>query len=142
MGISQADLAAEMSARLGREVRPLTVTRLEGGKRPIAVDELVAASDALGVEPSMLLQLDGKMPIEAVGIISAGRELSRATNALMDGVRAWTEARCRLRERIEGQSAALKALPGFTQLWVCGLSEYTLEQVVAEAKGIGDGSET
>lgn len=51
-GLSQRELAAQISLRLGREFGTVTATRLEGGKRPITVDELAAAAQALGSRPA------------------------------------------------------------------------------------------
>jgi transcriptional regulator with XRE-family HTH domain len=48
-GLSQADLARELATQLGKDrIDPTTITRLEQGKRPTTVDELVALGDILG----------------------------------------------------------------------------------------------
>src|SRR5215831_4162065 len=48
-GWSQAQLAERWGAKLGRKVDPTTVTRLERGKRPIAVHELAALRTVFGL---------------------------------------------------------------------------------------------
>jgi transcriptional regulator with XRE-family HTH domain len=46
---SQAELAERWGKALGRRIDPTTVTRLERGKRPIAVDELIVLADVFGL---------------------------------------------------------------------------------------------
>lgn len=54
-GMRQRDVAFLLSNMRGRYVSPLTVTRTEGGKRPLPVDELVAIAAILNVHPADLL---------------------------------------------------------------------------------------
>lgn len=49
LGWSQAELAARWSKAQGKKIDPTTVTRLERGRRPISVDELVVLADVFGL---------------------------------------------------------------------------------------------
>lgn len=46
---TQAQLAGRMSEVMGREVRPLTITRIEAADRPTPLDEAVALAQILGI---------------------------------------------------------------------------------------------
>ena len=133
MKMKQAELASEMSARLGREIRPLTVTRLEGGKRPIGVDELVAAAEALHVKPENLL-VDGSLPIGAALIIGAYQTFLRATNQLETAVRQYDSAQHKLRDTLQENGKDLKRLPGLTQMVVNSARDWAVEMIVASAR--------
>ncbi|UUO03626.1 hypothetical protein M4D79_12090 [Mycolicibacterium novocastrense] len=135
MKMTQAELASELTVRLGREIRPLTVTRLEGGKRPIGVDELVAAAEALHVKPEHLLH-DGSLPIGSAIIIEAYQRLLRAANQLENAVRQYDSAQHHLQEVLEedGGDKWLKRLPGFTQVFVKAARDWTAEFIVANAR--------
>jgi transcriptional regulator with XRE-family HTH domain len=52
---TQADLAGRLSKLLGREIRPLVVTRIESGKRPTPLDELAALAQLLHLQLDPLL---------------------------------------------------------------------------------------
>lgn len=54
-GMTQADLAAELSETLGETVAPLTVTRIETAKRPTILEEVIALSTVFGVDPAILM---------------------------------------------------------------------------------------
>jgi transcriptional regulator with XRE-family HTH domain len=54
-GLSQVGLAALLSRHLGRVVDPTTVNRLERGKRPVTVEELVALAQIFQVSYAELL---------------------------------------------------------------------------------------
>ncbi|MFT8180070.1 Putative regulator or DNA-binding protein [Mycobacteroides abscessus subsp. abscessus] len=55
-GLSQAELANRLAAQIGKSsVDPTTITRLEAGKRPTTVDELVALAQILDVDVAALL---------------------------------------------------------------------------------------
>jgi transcriptional regulator with XRE-family HTH domain len=131
MKMTQADLAAEMTARLGREIRPLTVTRLEGGKRPIVVDELEAVAEALRVSTNDLLG-PGDLPRGAILVNSASQEALRAGNALSKALREWLWARSRLRRALESKAA--EALPASQLLWARTVSDMTIEGFLVEAQ--------
>lgn len=60
---SQVELAELLSEKLGKTIDPTTITRLEGGKRPISAVELVALAEIFGIGPVELLP-DWR-PIEA-----------------------------------------------------------------------------
>ena len=132
MKMTQAELASEMSARLGRDIRPLTVTRLEGGKRPIGVDELMACAAALRIRAADLLS-DDDLPVGAIRVASAGQDLFQTINTVSDAVRDWTWARDRLQE-LCADPKALESLPGGTRPWIQMLSAITLETIIADAQ--------
>jgi transcriptional regulator with XRE-family HTH domain len=142
--MTQADLASEMSARLGREIRPLTVTRLEGGKRPIGVDELVAAAEALQVKPEDLLT-DGALPIGTVWILSAYKSLIRARNQLDTAVQQYDSAQRHLREVVnEKGDQYLDRLPLATRVSVDAAHKWTVQEILEYAlneEGGGDDAE-
>ena len=133
MKMTQAELAAEMTARLGREVRPLTVTRLEGGKRPIGVDELVAAAGALNVKPADLLT-DDDLPLASVRLVAAGQSLARATNALQQAVVDWVSAQDLLNQYLNHGQKALDLLPSGSRTWLEILGRAELSVVISEAQ--------
>lgn len=133
MKMTQAELASELTARLGREIRPLTVTRLEGGKRPIGVDELVAAAEALHVKPENLL-VDGSLPIGAAFVLGAHQTLLRAINNLEAAVRQYDSAQSKLHAALDENGKHLDRLPGFTRLFIEAARDWTVEFVVAHAR--------
>lgn len=140
MKMTQAELASEMSARLGREFRPLTVTRLEGGKRPIGVDELVAAADALHVDPENLL-VDGSLPIGAAIVLGAHRTLLRAINQLENAVRQYDSAQSKLHEALEENGEYLDRLPGFTRIAIGAMRRVTAEYIIEKGRETRSGQD-
>jgi transcriptional regulator with XRE-family HTH domain len=54
-GWSQAELADRLGNALGRTMDATAITRLEQGKRPVAVHEVVPLAQMLGVEPVRLM---------------------------------------------------------------------------------------
>lgn len=54
-GWSQSNLAERLGAALGRSIDQSTIARLEGGKRPITVDELVVLAELFDLTPVDLL---------------------------------------------------------------------------------------
>lgn len=146
MELTQAELASEMTARLGREVRPLTVTRLEGGKRPIGVDELVAAAESLNVKPEDLLS-DNGLPMGSVRIVAAYQGVHRAHNLLTTAVQQYVSAQNHLHEVLAKMGDKyLGRLPVVTRMLVqAAATEWTVDFVVGEAqkeKGQDDDSDT
>ncbi len=55
-GWSQAELAAQFGDALGRPMDATTITRLEQGKRPVPVHELIELSHLFGVEPTVFFK--------------------------------------------------------------------------------------
>lgn len=55
-GWSQAQLAERFGAELGHPIDPTAITRLEQGKRPVPVHELVALGHVLAVEPTVFFK--------------------------------------------------------------------------------------
>jgi transcriptional regulator with XRE-family HTH domain len=53
---SQAELAKQLGHALGKEVNALVVTRIEGGKRPVSIVELVALASVFKTTPGKLLE--------------------------------------------------------------------------------------
>ncbi|MER5507180.1 helix-turn-helix transcriptional regulator [Streptomyces sp. NPDC002766] len=56
LGWSQAELATQLGHALGKEVNPLVVTRIEGGKRPVSIVELTALASVFKTTPGKLLE--------------------------------------------------------------------------------------
>jgi SOS-response transcriptional repressor LexA len=50
-GISQAEMARQLTNRLGRSIDRAAVNKMAAGTRKIAADELLGAADVLGVQP-------------------------------------------------------------------------------------------
>lgn len=59
-GWSQERLAEKLTEALQRELKPLTVLRLEKGTRPTTVRELLALADVFGVTASALIGEEGR----------------------------------------------------------------------------------
>lgn len=55
IGLSQAEFAERLSARIGVPVYPSTVTRIEKGERAVKLDEAVAMADVLGLPITALI---------------------------------------------------------------------------------------
>jgi len=138
VGLTQSELAAEMTAYLGREIRPLTVTRLEGGKRPIGVDELVAAANALHVKPADLMA-DSDLPMESVAALAAGQYLVRATNDVNEAIIRWVRASDALRRTLRVGKRSLEGLPATSRKWLELLLDWPLSEVVSRAEAEGKG---
>lgn len=134
MKMTQADLARGMSERLGKEVRPLTVTRLEGGKRPIVVDELKAAAATLRVSVADLMAVDDDLDFEYLAVVLAAEDKSRAKYELGRAVREFLSAEALLNE-LFGLNLDLTALPMSTRMFVAQMAKSThFDQVVDEAR--------
>lgn len=134
MALTQAELASEMSALLGREIRPLTVTRMEGGKRPIVVDELVAAADALKIGPEDLLT-DTDLPIGSIRIVGAYQAVLRASSVLRDSVQQYISSHNDLHRILaEVGDKYLDRLPAVTKVFIEATNDWTVEFIVSEAQ--------
>lgn len=55
LGLSQAEFADRLSARMGAPVYPSTITRIEKGERGVKLDEAVAMADVLGLPIAALI---------------------------------------------------------------------------------------
>ncbi|MDM3973279.1 helix-turn-helix transcriptional regulator [Mycobacterium marseillense] len=143
MKMTQAELALEMTARLGREIRPLTVTRLEGGKRPINVDELAAAAAALRINPADFFADD--LPMGSVQIVSAFQTVVRASNQLITAVRQYDSAHQDFLEVLDRTDEKhLDRLPVGTRVFIEAARDWTIQGVIDEARnegGASDGAE-
>lgn len=141
--MTQAELAAEMTARLGREIRPLTVTRLEGGKRPINVDELAAAAAALRIPPADFFADD--LPMGSVHIVSAFQALARAGNQLKVAVQQYDSAHREFLDVLDrADGKFFDRLPFGTRVFIEAARDWTIEGVIDEARsegGASDGAE-
>lgn len=133
MKMTQAELARGMSERLGKEVRPLTVTRLEGGKRPIVVDELKAAAATLRVSVADLMDTDAELEFEYLAVVVAAEHKSRAKYTLASAVREWLGAEAYLNKMIE-MRLDLTKLPTVTQMFVAEMYHTPFDRVVDEAR--------
>jgi transcriptional regulator with XRE-family HTH domain len=91
--MSQADLARELAARLGKpKIDPTTITRIESGKRTISVDELEAFADIFNVYVNDLLvdaDLGGRLADLRIAVNDLGR-ISR--DERMASSRLWNAA--------------------------------------------------
>ncbi len=130
MKLTQAELASEMSARLGRDIRPLTVTRLEGGKRPITIDELIAVAATLRVSVQDLIG-PGDLPMAAIAVQSLAAEALRAMNALDKAVREWVWTRKMLEDAFRYKSGAKLSMA--SREWAKSLIELDVHQIVNDA---------
>ena len=128
--MTQAELAEEMSVRLGREFRPLTVPRLEGGKRPITVEELLAAAEALHVPAADLLS-PSDLRAGAIRLASAGQDATKAANGVERAVREWVRAQSRLRRVLE--SASADELPAAMVASAQILGQTSVDELVSRA---------
>ncbi|MBS2939576.1 helix-turn-helix transcriptional regulator [Nocardioides sp. J2M5] len=80
VGMTQADLARRLSAR-GVEMHQTTVAKLEAGRRPIRLNELVVLAQILGVSLESLLPKSGApSPLEAAR--AEAREKARRVEVL------------------------------------------------------------
>ena len=128
--MTQADLAEEMSVRLGKEIRPLTVTRLEGGKRPIGVDELIAAAAALHIPAADLIG-PSDIPTGFLRVGSAGKEATKAADGVKKAIRAWIRSRDHLARVLS--ATLVEALPVDLRREAAALAATTVEHLVGEA---------
>lgn len=130
--MTQADLARGMSERLGKEVRPLTVTRLEGGKRPIVIDELKAAAETLRVSTADLMA-DENPDFEHLALVMAAEHKSRAKYLLKTAVREYLGA-----EKVLDDLARMKLdhtkLPAATQMFIGETIKSPFDGVISEAR--------
>jgi transcriptional regulator with XRE-family HTH domain len=139
MKMTQAELASEMTARLGREIRPLTVTRLEGGKRPISVDELAAAAAALRINPADFFADD--LPMGSVQIVSAFQSVVRANNQLIAAVRQYDSARRDFLDVLDhADGKYLERLGVGTRVFIEAARDWTIQGVIDEARNEGSES--
>ena len=134
LGMTQAELAHGLSERLGREIRPLTVTRLEGAKRPIVIDELKAAADVLKVSLADLIDVDRDADFEQLVAVHVAENKSRAAYRLATAVREWLDADAALTAMLTMEPRAdLSQLPVSTQLFIAQMSEQKLAPVINAA---------
>ncbi|QUD82105.1 helix-turn-helix transcriptional regulator [Gordonia polyisoprenivorans] len=100
---SQGELANELAQRLGKDrIDPTTITRLEAGKRPITVNELVALADILSVDVPVLLSTPKTSELEKVSSLLETMARVREAREAMDRARAkWLGAREHLRIQAE-----------------------------------------
>ncbi|WP_126315845.1 helix-turn-helix domain-containing protein [Mycobacterium neumannii] len=139
MKMTQAELALEMTARLGREIRPLTVTRLEGGKRPINVDELAAAAAALRINPADFFADD--LPMGSVQIVSAFQTVARASNQLVIAVRQYDSAYRDFLDVLDSSDRQhLDRLPFGTRVFIDAARDWTIQGFIDEARNEGSDS--
>lgn len=131
--MTQAELAQGMSEQLGKEVRPLTVTRLEGGKRPISVDELRAAAETLRVPVADLMAVDEDLDFEALAVILAAQEKSRAKYNLARAVREWLSADAFLATLMKSKPNLQEVSDG-NQMFIATMYRTSFERVIEDAQ--------
>lgn len=91
-GWSQDQLAAQLTRTLGREMKPLTVLRIEKGTRPTSVLELVTLADVFGTtignlagegdEDSSVLPAITRAAFARSGYLDAAEKLVKAEREL------------------------------------------------------------
>ncbi|MGD3151947.1 helix-turn-helix domain-containing protein [Tsukamurella tyrosinosolvens] len=110
--MTQAELARQMTAGLGHEVKSLIVTRIEGGKRPLTVDELVVIASVLGVDVLSLLEDPGapvpdvKLQATIVAYRAARDALVSADAARGAAIGRWMAARADLQAALKESGAS------------------------------------
>ena len=124
LGWSQADLARELGHALNREVNPLTVTRVESGKRPVPVPEVVALATVFQMSPAQLMgdQTVDAEQVEAVRLtrrfLDAEADARHALADLAAFVERYPATRDTVASRIEGgvpcPDLEMLTLPGST----------------------------
>lgn len=126
-GLSQAELATRLATQLGKNsIDPTTITRLESGKRPTTVDELVALAQILDVDVNSLLHpgLNAARLFALQRTVAQLREHLAAMKGLLftvDGVLAYNPD---LLERLSANDRELLE----------GLSEYLGYDTAADAE--------
>lgn len=129
-GLSQRELAEQISMRLGRDFATVTATRLEGGKRPITVDELVATAQVLGVSTHDLLS-DDDLAAGAVEVLNAARDMMLANGQLDAAVREWFRARAHLDALLDAEPQGKKSL---LLTSYAGANEVSFDELVSAAR--------
>lgn len=85
LGLSQEELSQRVAA-LGPPWTRATTAKVEGGHRPVGLEELLALSAALAVPLGELLRHDGLVLLHPTGLALDGRAL---VAALQHGLPAW-----------------------------------------------------
>jgi len=82
LGWSQAELAERWGRAMGRTIDPTTVTRLERGRRPITVDELMVLTNVMGLRSTE----DLTWPPEQVHLVARLRDIGDRLNERYDRI--------------------------------------------------------
>jgi transcriptional regulator with XRE-family HTH domain len=97
LGWSQADLADRLGALLGRSMDATVITRMEQGRRSVAIHELPALAAALGVAMYDLLPVDVELDVAVrsarLRVAQAQHMVEQAEAAHRAAVLELTEAR-------------------------------------------------
>jgi transcriptional regulator with XRE-family HTH domain len=101
MGWSQAELAEHWGNALGRRIDPTTVTRLERGRRPTPVQELMHLAGILGARNWIDLVQEPKVVRAAAEIKTWRDAMSRASEQIRDATREYLEAQFWLAHAIQ-----------------------------------------
>jgi transcriptional regulator with XRE-family HTH domain len=91
-GWSQAELAEHWGNALGHRIDPTTVTRLERGRRPTPVHELIQLAGILGARNWAQLVQEPKVLRAAAAIKNWQDAMSRAKQQIREGTRDYLEA--------------------------------------------------
>lgn len=106
-GLSQAELARRIAARLGTNLESTAITRIEQQTRAVRLEEAVHAADALGVPLMSLLAED---PAESLDTqISQQLSLLAEAEQSMESARARVETITRTIVSLQRQRAALSS---------------------------------
>jgi transcriptional regulator with XRE-family HTH domain len=125
-GMSQAQLAAEVGERHGIQMDPVTVLRMEKGRRRITLNEAVAVAAVLNIRlydlllplPAEILEMNPARVRERAARLTAVLEQLDADIATAETDAAQSRARAgelrRRRNEVQVELATLAAAPGFT----------------------------
>jgi hypothetical protein len=122
--MSQAQLAAQISERHGIQIDPVTILRMEKGRRRITLNEAVAVADVLSIRlfdlllplPADLLEAQPRRLKERAARLAARIEQLTADIAKAEADVAAQRARAgelrRIRNEVQVELAALVMAPG------------------------------
>ena len=73
-GINQTDLIRQINLRIGMNLHPTVITKIENGKRPLSINEAQAWCEAVGLRLSDLIAVmdDGKPLVTAPKTVKVG----------------------------------------------------------------------
>lgn len=98
--MSQAALAGLLTKEIGKTVDPTTITRLESGKRPVTVAELLSLCSIFGIQPTELLPSDSPIVAEIKKRQALAEQRTREVETAEDNVHLATSRRDSAREAV------------------------------------------
>ena len=131
--MSQAELAKRLAKTLGKtRIDPTTITRLEQGKRPTTVAELVALGQIFRVHVSQLLDQPADSPEAIAKIVAALDKYQTARNRAVDAIGDWIFDR----KDVLDANVAADLLDSRRRAQVDQAAEDALETLANEAVGL------